>query len=504
MHTVAEIDARIEVLVKELSSLRRRRNALTPLCRLPTELKVQIFQHVQYHRVTSPRDADVTKRLDNPLGDTFGQQRSDLDHSWMKLMSCCVSLRETALATGHLWRYIQLPGNPQWRDLCLERAKGCPPILRYVGPTEPPGRDNSLDFAAVQFIRAAEAYLTFKPIMDNKTKPDQMEQCIYSVSSELSFLEIASSTMTLTDRLMGGTSIKLTTLILTIDELESCPAFPNLINLKLEWSGESFVYDADTAVYITQVNRLIQWLGVTRKLQNLSLTWPEWFDLPAGASLRSDIPCPPLRTLSLYTPACLGTQLLNVLPLPSFGLDVWLEGLDGAGGNQVRESFGAARRFWASVCSQTADTTAPLSTVLYYDSPHAPILSLRSCPRLGRIDSTKPFCRLTAEDHKKVANLETVRALHLVGDCVGPTNRDRTDDIKQIDDLQVDLLIVEDANLELHINALGKWLRQRKSDGRPVALLQIRDPVTEKARGSLEKLAANLIKRKAIETVEWV
>jgi hypothetical protein len=49
MHTLVEIDAQIEALEAELAQLRRQRNALMPVQRLPPEIIVQIMALLQLH-----------------------------------------------------------------------------------------------------------------------------------------------------------------------------------------------------------------------------------------------------------------------------------------------------------------------------------------------------------------------------------------------------------------------------------------------------------------------
>lgn len=503
MNTIADIDARINALTKELLLLRRRRNALSFICRLPADIMIYIFQCTQYNRIST---MSFDKSIDGPLGNTFAQQRSDLDHSWIRLMSTCVYFREAALGAGQLWRDVSVPGNIQWRTLCLARAQGCLPILRYRGlPDGKADRRDEFDLASTQFSRALEAYISLMSKPDNGTT-----QYIYNQTSpHLQYLELTSIATALTQHLLGGDSITLKTLVLTIDAIDSCPNFPNVANLRLTWYPQ-FLANNLRSAYVTQINEFITWLETMPKLETLSLSWG-YYDILADANLRCTAQLPSLRILSLRTPFCLGTQLLNVLPRPSFGMDIWLSASTNTrdlSAERRISAFKIAIDFWTSRNRQNHER--PLVSVLHFDAGDSrshPLLSLRSHPHDPRLNSSIPFCRLTGSDPGVTfPGMEDVRALHLVGDRVGPLNPADTDSetAVRIQELRVDLVILEEVNKDLCIKAFGKWLRQRKSEGRPVASLQIRSPATDKARASLETLVTSLLKRKVVELVDWV
>jgi hypothetical protein len=106
--TTEQIDARIRELEAQLLELRRRRNALAHVCRLPTEILVAIFDHLQCKR---------DKRL--PCY-TYNRR-------WYRVMLVCEHFRLVAIQTPALWTVFDYEEDPkEWVDLCLERSKTTP------------------------------------------------------------------------------------------------------------------------------------------------------------------------------------------------------------------------------------------------------------------------------------------------------------------------------------------------------------------------------------------
>jgi hypothetical protein len=104
-----EIDARIRALESEIRELKRRRNSITPIFRLPSEILVTIIQHVQ----------NESKAYE----DVF----SKFDHSWVRIMLVCQHLRTVAVQTPTLWTVIDHNSrSAEWRDVCHQRSATAP------------------------------------------------------------------------------------------------------------------------------------------------------------------------------------------------------------------------------------------------------------------------------------------------------------------------------------------------------------------------------------------
>jgi hypothetical protein len=60
-NTLLEIDARIAVMESQLAALKEQRNRLAaPLCRMPHELVVRMFRHVQDPTIMSLKPGEDT------------------------------------------------------------------------------------------------------------------------------------------------------------------------------------------------------------------------------------------------------------------------------------------------------------------------------------------------------------------------------------------------------------------------------------------------------------
>jgi hypothetical protein len=95
---------------EELIDLKRRRNALIPICSISPEILASVLlllrrprQHLEYFI--------ETLRQDQP---------------WSYTMLISTRFREVALATPALWSAICFTRREEWNELCLERARGHP------------------------------------------------------------------------------------------------------------------------------------------------------------------------------------------------------------------------------------------------------------------------------------------------------------------------------------------------------------------------------------------
>jgi hypothetical protein len=104
--TFEEIDGRIRALEAELFDLKCRRNALVPICRLPSEIIIKIIGHIQ----NWSKDPDE-------LFENF-------DRSWLRLTLVCQRFRDVAVQSPTLRSvldYSQDSGS--WIDLCVQRSQ---------------------------------------------------------------------------------------------------------------------------------------------------------------------------------------------------------------------------------------------------------------------------------------------------------------------------------------------------------------------------------------------
>jgi hypothetical protein len=102
---------RMRRLQVELIELKRRKNSLTLFCRLPTELLVEVFKHIQHTHPSTNRS----------IWDAH-------DPSWARIMLVCHHFRTIAIQTPALWTtVVHYKDNlMEWLELCYQRSAGAP------------------------------------------------------------------------------------------------------------------------------------------------------------------------------------------------------------------------------------------------------------------------------------------------------------------------------------------------------------------------------------------
>jgi hypothetical protein len=113
---IKDIEARISSLEMQLVHLKRRRNGLLPICRLPSELLVDILRHLQ----NEPGSEDKRERLKHDL----------INRKWSRIMLVCYHFRTLAVNTPSLWDTLDSSHPLHWRYLCLLRAADAPLCVR--------------------------------------------------------------------------------------------------------------------------------------------------------------------------------------------------------------------------------------------------------------------------------------------------------------------------------------------------------------------------------------
>jgi hypothetical protein len=86
-----------------------RRNALAPLCNLPTEVLLDILDLLSARILTNHAERQEYKRGRGRVG-------------WVGVMGTCTRMRSLVLNTPRLWADVNLNRNEEWARLCLERS----------------------------------------------------------------------------------------------------------------------------------------------------------------------------------------------------------------------------------------------------------------------------------------------------------------------------------------------------------------------------------------------
>jgi hypothetical protein len=117
---ITALDARISAVERSVSShsdpgiitklltLKKQRNALTPLCAAPDEIIAHIL-------------AELTSEPAEPTS-FFEMERNRPNPKWSVVVLVCSRIRIVALQTPKLWFFVNGWSHPSWIKLCMERA----------------------------------------------------------------------------------------------------------------------------------------------------------------------------------------------------------------------------------------------------------------------------------------------------------------------------------------------------------------------------------------------
>lgn len=203
------------------------------------------------------------------------------------------------------------------------------------------------------------------------------------------------------------------------------------------------------------------------------------------------------------------SMVLRTLPMPGMVLDV------------------------ASSASRTAEPRAdPREIIAYHELIHRVTQFWRSCspdslytgvlylkggrysqetkfcmsstPTFSNVsDIHQPFCSFTASHYGNSPVMDSIKTLIISGDKAGPVGLYKGEpDDGNIAQMNLDIVQVKDASTDAHVSLLAKWLRERKSQGKPVRSLQILKQGSAKVTQSFQDVGARLKKQKVIQEVE--
>jgi hypothetical protein len=230
---IIEIDERIAVLESELLNLRRKRNTLSSVCLLPSEIWVAILVHLQHDSSTSS-----------------GRFRWEVyDPKWTRIMLACQHLRNVAISTPTLWNLVNhTEHKPEWVDLCLQRSEDAPLYMHSRRAEASPHWNRVIaahlsgsDAARTMFSIASTSLKTLSACTSNEQNPLLIELT--------SFPHVASSLVHL---VLEGIGIR----------LEDGPCMPQLRRLEI-----SSIRTDSTLI------PLVNFLSKMPALQYLALSW---------------------------------------------------------------------------------------------------------------------------------------------------------------------------------------------------------------------------------------
>jgi hypothetical protein len=101
---------------QELVTLKTQRNAVVPLGRLPTEVLIEIFKHVQLGH------CDLNEWFEKLPGVPRDWKRMIPDHEWTRILAVNSRLRTVAVAVPELWAYACTSWPIKWRQVYSQRG----------------------------------------------------------------------------------------------------------------------------------------------------------------------------------------------------------------------------------------------------------------------------------------------------------------------------------------------------------------------------------------------
>jgi hypothetical protein len=118
---VSIMEKKMTLLRSRLIAIKRGRNNLTPLCKIPNEVLVQILLHIQTSPVREPQHVHHARLC------SFTHNKH-----WHDITLVCVHMYETAMSTPELWTYVDLAWPPSRVASYLSRSKSLSLIVNWL------------------------------------------------------------------------------------------------------------------------------------------------------------------------------------------------------------------------------------------------------------------------------------------------------------------------------------------------------------------------------------
>jgi hypothetical protein len=300
METLETLDAQIAFHEEKLLQLKRRRNALNPLCHLPFELLIYILKLIQ-----RPKDAFKA--------DIMTYSWEPFDNSWVNVAAICAPIREKVMQAVDIWAAVDVHATEsKWIDYCMERAGDMPLTIRAVRGNNKYNKtkDSVHVFASKNLSRARAIYL--RP---DGTGLRSINAALNRHAPALQSLDYKGK-FTLTPQFLGGSCEQLQRLVLngaTIGKTEILPRLRHLV-LKLDVTTDTWPC-------------LLELLAKAPNLELVSLSALSEYTKAYPPNFK--IPVCHLRKLEVANFKLRSTQaLLTVFPTPTEELLVQLGSID--------------------------------------------------------------------------------------------------------------------------------------------------------------------------------
>jgi hypothetical protein len=481
MNNLVELDARIKDLESELRQLKTRRNALTPLCRLPDELLVEIIRYLQIKDHT--------------------RYEVVYDKQWTRITYACTHVREVAKAARPLWSLIRCSQEPRWMDLCLERCGDTPIHLfikqhYYARSSDTP----AVELAKDHFTRCRTAYIH----INSNGQASELTAMLEQSAPLLTELLVRSyKGPRLTSKFLGGGAPLLKSLVLReLSGLEVPPSLPALEQLEL-----STAWMKDRSA----LTRLLTFLANSPALQEVTVMRPspwenirEFFDDDCHLD---PIKLPKLRLLCIHDDIKIVHMLLRALPDPAIHLEIVVlsrfrhqtdnpEIWSPPTSTYFAPVEARVSSFWNS---RTGRTRLPNGRIQSDNQSSKIIFCSPESDRKGKayVSYSSP-CYI--QEHHPL--LDDIRTLHLTNDQAGPGSDDDGSGAVYLSNIKK--LIIGRAWTDKYLKALEKWIKRHAKAHGAIQRVHIWHPA-RKLKDKVDAFVGRLQKVNAVVdiAVEW-
>ncbi|KAI0058025.1 hypothetical protein BV25DRAFT_1830587 [Artomyces pyxidatus] len=280
VNTLQDMDSEHLAMQHAMRAFLSRRNALTPVCRLPPELLARIFK---FH-------AD-----DERAGWSRGMNSSEI-LGWIRVTHVCWRWRHVAIEHSNLWQDIAIPLGDDWVEEMLARAREAPiSVLTFAGDLLSP-----LNARHVELIGAHLFHLQRLGLHGSDLAAHDLVQALVQPAPMLEQLGVQgnrrSPLVALPANFLGGVAPRLRHVSLenTIHIPWATGVLNGLTSLTIDLSGKKDPHPPP-------LDSVVSGLGAMRNLQHLTLRYclPRNTRLPSLPFPHSTAALPHLATLAL-------------------------------------------------------------------------------------------------------------------------------------------------------------------------------------------------------------
>jgi hypothetical protein len=462
-----ELDSRIYALEVELLELKSRRNSFVHICRLPSEILVIVFRHLQF--------------LDDAPESTFLWRA--FDYSWTRVMRVCRRLRETAVRAPCLWNVIIYDTesmSKEWRELCLQRS-GNSPLCVYSDSIDVCQHWHRVCSAELKGPKIADILIIPSPCIkvltiDHINYEEEEEEEDQAPRLPASLLSNASSSLVHL-RLLGDIT------------LDGAPFMPSLRHL-----------DIDMALTDVELASIVHLLTQTPALEELSVSRIMYTASHAPNSgkfiqVPSPVSLPHLRELILDDASSEASALLRLVPSPRSVLRITsVLDLNSFGPNHI-QLYDSWRSFRCKQTSEAELIDGQISFEYGYHRATRPIIVFSSVAPAMHYAQDGNFCQMGFELESAHPMLDQIITLRLRADPREglPGDFDQHFGLRFVNNLHTLILYAFSKRQRVCIQPIKAWISGRQGKIKTVRFVECHVRIIQEMTHELEGLVSEIV-----------